>query len=263
MLLHLNLVYNGSTIIRTICYMDLHFEINKLSSVPLYAQLKESIKWSILEGIYDEGQQLPTEELLCNLYSVSRPVVRRAYQALIDEGIVERHQGRGTFVKRNLVLSNLLFRDDYEEYLKELNLTSSSRLIMIDVVSRFDIPDLIDEDYDEFYNLKRVRYANKIPIMYENFFFPKDRFPDLENELTEDMAFDKYIEEKFEGQEIKVMMQINASAADDFNQVLFELEKGDAMFKLDIYKRHDDNKLCCHKISYFPGNRHRLDMRAD
>lgn len=243
--------------------MDLHFEINKLSSVPLYTQLKESIKWSILEGIYDEGQQLPTEELLCNLYNVSRPVVRRAYQALMDEGIVERHQGRGTFVKRNLVLSNLLFREDYEEYLKELNLTSSSRLIMIDIVNRYDVPALFDEKENEFYNLKRVRYANKIPIMYENFYFPKDRFPNLPQEINENMAFDKYIESKFIGEEIKVMMQINAIATDDFNQVLFELEKGDAMFKLEIYKRHENNGLCCYKVSYFPGNRHRLDMRAD
>lgn len=243
--------------------MDIHFEINKLSSIPLYSQLKESIKWAILEGIYDEGQQLPTEELLCHLYNVSRPVVRRAYQALMDEGIVERHQGRGTFVKRNLVLSNLLFREDYEEYLKELNLTSTSRLLMLDVVSRFDIPALVDETSDEFYNLKRVRYANKIPIMYENFYFPKEDFPLLPNEINENMAFDKYIEKRFEGQEIKVMMQINAIAADDFNQVLFELEKGDAMFKLEIYKRHAEDRLCCYKVSYFPGNRHRLDMRAD
>ncbi len=243
--------------------MELHFEINKLSSVPLYAQLKESLKWAILEGIYDEGQQLPTEELLCNLYNVSRPVVRRAYQSLIDEGIIERHQGRGTFVKRNLVLSNLLFREDYEEYLKELNLTSTSRLLMLDIVRRFDIPALVDEASDEFYNLKRVRYANKIPIMYENFYFPKEHFPDLPTEIHENTAFDKYIEKRFEGKEIKIMMQINAAAADDFNQVLFELEKGDAMFKLEIYKRYDLDKLCCYKVSYFPGNRHRLDMRAD
>mgnify|MGYP001313747029 CR=1 FL=1 len=77
------------------------------------------------------------------------------------------------------------------------------------------------------------------------------------------MSFEKYIEEQYQGQEIKVNMQINAVGADDFNQVLFELEKGDAMFKLEIYKRHDEHNLCCYKVSHFPGNRHRIDMKAD
>lgn len=243
--------------------MDLHFEINKLSSMPLHVQLKESLKWAILDGVYDEGQQLPTEEVLCNLYNISRPVVRRAYQSLIDEGIVERHQGKGTFVKRNLVLSNLLFREDYEEYLDELHLTSTSRLLMLDIVHRDEIPGLLDEIYTDYYNLKRVRYANKIPIMYENFYFPKELYPTLPKDVSENMSFEKYIEARFKDKEIKINMQINAVVADDFNQNLFELEKGDAMFRLEIYKRHDEHLLCCYKVTYFPGNRHRIDMKAD
>lgn len=210
-----------------------------------------------------EGQQLPTEELLCDLYNISRPVVRRAYQSLIDEGIVERHQGRGTFVKRTLLLSNFLFRSDNSHYLKELNLIPSHRLIMLDLIHRDEVPGLLDESYDFFYNIKKVSYADNLPIIFENFYFPKDLYPSLPDNLDINQSLDEIFLSHFDQEEIKAQLQINAIGADDFNQILFELEKGDAMFKLVFYHRFKNNDLCFHKVSYFPGNRHLIEMRAD
>ena len=58
--------------------MNIQLEINKISKEPLYVQLKNYFKNAIAENVYTEGQQLPTEELLCSLYNISRPVFRRA-----------------------------------------------------------------------------------------------------------------------------------------------------------------------------------------
>ncbi|MEG1301833.1 MAG: GntR family transcriptional regulator, partial [Erysipelotrichaceae bacterium] len=54
---------------------------------------------AIIQGILKPNDKLPTEEELCKTFSISRPVIRQAYSELINEGIITRYKGKGTFVK--------------------------------------------------------------------------------------------------------------------------------------------------------------------
>jgi GntR family transcriptional regulator len=66
--------------------------------VPLYYQLEILLREKINSGAYTQGDQLPTEDVLIAEYGVSRITVRQALSALADEGLIERRQGRGTFI---------------------------------------------------------------------------------------------------------------------------------------------------------------------
>ncbi|HED0876556.1 TPA: GntR family transcriptional regulator, partial [Campylobacter jejuni] len=68
-------------------------------SKSLYKNLYEQIKQDILNGIYKTGEQIPSELDLASAYGVSRITSKKALEMLAAEGIVERHVGRGTFVK--------------------------------------------------------------------------------------------------------------------------------------------------------------------
>lgn len=67
------------------------------SGEPLYLQLKRNIRDLILREL-KPGDRIPSETEICNTYSVSRAVVRQAMTALEFEGLLEKIQGRGTFV---------------------------------------------------------------------------------------------------------------------------------------------------------------------
>lgn len=67
------------------------------SGEPLYLQLKRNIRDLILREL-KPGDRIPSETEICNEYSVSRAVVRQAMTALEFEGLLEKIQGRGTFV---------------------------------------------------------------------------------------------------------------------------------------------------------------------
>ena len=71
-----------------------------MSSQPdlLYAQIEHNLRQRIISGDLSIGEKIPTEIELCEKYSVSRITVRRAIQNLVDEGILYRLRGRGTFV---------------------------------------------------------------------------------------------------------------------------------------------------------------------
>ena len=72
--------------------------LDKESAVPLYEQLKLSLSKKIEEHVLQEGERLPSEAELCAEFDVSRITVRRAVDELVEEGVLERRQGKGTFV---------------------------------------------------------------------------------------------------------------------------------------------------------------------
>ena len=77
---------------------------------PLYHQLMQRIRGDIERGIYPTGSRIPPEHELEKLYQVSRVTVRRALSELTSEGLLERKQGKGTFVatpRGGLPLKNL------------------------------------------------------------------------------------------------------------------------------------------------------------
>lgn len=72
--------------------------INKQSKVPYYHQLYEILHDRIIGGAFPPGQALPTEQELVETYDISRTTVRHALDQLVNEGLVYRQPGRGTFV---------------------------------------------------------------------------------------------------------------------------------------------------------------------
>ncbi len=79
--------------------IDLAIELSRGSARTLYEQLTDQLREYLLAQSA-VGGQLPTEENLMQMYSVSRSTVRRAIQRLVDEGVLVRRQGKGTFVAR-------------------------------------------------------------------------------------------------------------------------------------------------------------------
>lgn len=67
---------------------------------PLYQRLRDQIAAEIVKNHWGPGQQLPTEADLANKYSVSSGTLRKALDILEADGLIERVQGSGTFVRR-------------------------------------------------------------------------------------------------------------------------------------------------------------------
>ena len=69
-----------------------------LASTPLWLQLKHALR-DLVTFHLKNGDRVPSEAELCLSYRVSRVTVRQAITSLVDEGLLLRQQGRGTFVR--------------------------------------------------------------------------------------------------------------------------------------------------------------------
>ncbi len=74
------------------------FTIDNRSGVPLYRQIIEQVKFAIARGNLVPGDQLSTVRQLAVDLSVNPNTVVRAYRQLEIEGVLDTHQGSGTFV---------------------------------------------------------------------------------------------------------------------------------------------------------------------
>jgi DNA-binding GntR family transcriptional regulator len=70
------------------------------SNSPLYAQIADQLRSNIRTEKWQEGERIPTEFDLCDIYHVSRITIRKAIDELVRENLLYRERAKGTFVKK-------------------------------------------------------------------------------------------------------------------------------------------------------------------
>ena len=78
--------------------MEPIYQVDPELDVPIYQQLVDRVRVSIKKGLLKAGQKLPTVQEMADMLAVARGTIKRAYDELEREGLVEKVQGRGTFV---------------------------------------------------------------------------------------------------------------------------------------------------------------------
>jgi GntR family transcriptional regulator len=104
----------------------MNFSINLESRIPIYVQLKESIKLAIATGKLPPGSQLPTVRQLAIQLRINANTVSRVYMELEGEGILATKQGKGTFVRDRPEINNTFKEDSLNDMLDDLIIKASS-----------------------------------------------------------------------------------------------------------------------------------------
>ena len=84
---------------------------------PIYRQLRDRVVAMILEGVLKEGDPLPSVRNVAAEYRVNPLTVLKAYQHLVEEGLVESRRGLGMFV--NAGAPTVLLKGERQKFLKE------------------------------------------------------------------------------------------------------------------------------------------------
>ena len=88
------------------------------SSEPLYMQIYNQLREDILAGKYTSGNRLPTEKELCQIYHVSRITSKKALNMLVDDKLVVRIKGRGSYIVDGFINKNnesVLYHNKYHK----------------------------------------------------------------------------------------------------------------------------------------------------
>ncbi|NNF79172.1 MAG: GntR family transcriptional regulator [Rhizobiales bacterium] len=68
--------------------------------LPRYQRVADQLRQEIADGVRRPGDRMPSENLLADQYALAPGTIRQAVTQLVSEGVLERFQGKGTFVRR-------------------------------------------------------------------------------------------------------------------------------------------------------------------
>jgi len=145
--------------------------------LPRYQRLRDEIAARVNRQEWRPGDIIPSETELSSLYGVAIGTVRKAIDQLVSEGVLERQQGRGTFVRRARFNSSLFrfFRFQSEQGERRIPqsriLRRKSAPATQAVASALRIP--VGEPV---INLSRLRLIDDVPLLAEEIWLQKSRF---------------------------------------------------------------------------------------
>jgi GntR family transcriptional regulator len=188
--------------------------------LPLYYKIEQDFKKKIETGTYKVGDLLPSERELIEMYGVSRLTAREAINRLVNDGLVIKIQGKGTYVaspRKDHRIGSLY--SGGEEMLLHYEVIET-RVLKIDKVradealsKMFEVPQ-----EEELIYIERVRSANKTPAAYMKCYIPYRYVEgiesiDLENRSLYRTLEDDYHLQLHEAQEVIEAVKADAKSA--------------------------------------------------
>lgn len=143
--------------------------INRQSKLPLYQQLYEVLRGSITRGDWKPGDLIPAESELIEQYGVSRITVRQVLDMLVQEGLIYRQRGRGSFVAHPTVEQVLQRLVSFTDDMRQRGFVPSTRILSSGLLpAPEDIAKQLQvQPGEELAKIERLRLADGEPMSVE------------------------------------------------------------------------------------------------
>lgn len=204
-------------------------QIDRSIPLPYHYQIREIIRAEIAANRWQRGDQLPSENQLCEMFQVSRTTVREALDTLVTEGLLTREKGLGTFVADPKFLetwsgSSIGFSDSITQqgYLIDTEVLELKVTTATQHVAR----ELQIAPSEKVFVLKRLRYIMKQPILVVTSWMPVKLFPGLDAvDFTQKSLYQSFRAD-YDTPVLHVKRSIEAIAADEAIAKLLGLKPG-------------------------------------
>jgi GntR family transcriptional regulator len=231
----------------------LRTKIDRKSPIPYYVQLKRALNDGIESGYWKPGDKIPSEFELCQMFDVSRTVVRQALGEMRYEGLVVREKGRGTFVvepkirSRSLVHSLVGFYEDMAE--RGYPPVTEVLEQVIEPASSKQATALELESMTPVIKLVRLRFVQEEPIVLVSSYLPYDLCPKLVKADLTNQSLYAFLKQEYGLSVARGRRTIEAVLATDREANLLQIEKGAPLLRLDSVSYLEDGT----PLEYFNG----------
>lgn len=227
----------------------------KINEVPVYIQIHNQMKNYIEHGRWSLGSKIPSERNLALSFHVSRVTLRQALQTLVDEGILERRVGSGTYVANRKVQEKMVGVTSFTDLMKSEGRKPSSKTISYHLAypSISESEHLKINNNDLILRMERIRYADNIPICYEVTTVPSNIVSNLrKSEITRSL----YHSLEKRGFSIgKATQVVSATIANERIANYLNIHKGDALLLMRQITCLSSNKPFEYVITQYVGDR--------
>lgn len=164
--------------------------VDQSSPLPFYRQVSQSVFDRIHAGEWAWGERLPSESELCEAYQVSRITIRQALALLVQDGLVVRSRGKGTFVRGPFLTAAPRSVSSFTAELRDLGMKAGSRILKVQTATaREEVAAEMGLAVGRpVVRIRRLRTADGRPIGIQDTLLVADRFPGIASKLTDESS---------------------------------------------------------------------------
>lgn len=231
--------------------------------VPLHHQVKEDLAIQIHSGRWRPDEQIPSEADLCRHYGVSRGTVRQAIADLVQQGLIHRKQGRGSFVSKPKFEGSVL--GSYRLYMKDMPLDPGSRVVRCQRQrpSREIQRILHLGDGEGAYRLERVRFVQGVPISLQVSYIPAQLCPGLEDKDLHGEHLYNLLQREYDVRFLRAEEFVEPMLADEYVAKHLHIAVGSPVFLVERYSYMFNDRIGEFRRAHMRGDlyRYRIDLR--
>lgn len=237
-----------------------HLDVS--SSVPLYSQIAGAFLSAIREGRYRDGEKLPSEKEICDLYGVSRITARKAVQELADMGKVERKQGKGTFVVSGQVEIMAMALGGFGGFAAHYRGDSHSVIVSkrFDKATEKEALWLGIKPGEPVEELVRCLVFKGVPIMQDRALYSESRFPNLIAGLKDDESTYSLMEKKYGTAIHAVEKEISYTLARPHEASILQCVVGEPLYFINKTVYDSQRRVVHHAIGLAVASRVKLTL---
>ena len=193
--------------------------------LPLYVQISELLHREIAAGHWIAGERLPTESQLAQDLDVAVGTLRKALTVLEKEGLLERRQGSGTYVKKPPE-GGAIYQFFRLELLSGGGMPTANTL-SVDKIQNADISQYFSSA-TEHWRVRRLRFLNRKPVAAEEIWFDGKHAETLSAETMHESLYMHY-REAFNFWITHVSDEVSCQIAPDWACQTLSLEEGSTL----------------------------------
>ena len=236
--------------------------IDRSSYIPFYIQVVDSLTDQIEKKKILPEQQLPGEVELCEIFGVSRTVIRQALQVLENKDMIYKEKGRGTFVAQPKIREGLFqeLTGFYQDMIAKGHKPRSVVLKQEKIESDPKIAVYLNlEPGDPVIQIDRVRYINQEPVVLVTTHIPYHLCPELVAVDLSEQSLYAYLENEHGLFISRGKRFLEAVAADQREARLLEVEVGAPLIQLNSVSYLQDNQPIEYYHALHRGDRSRFE----
>lgn len=237
--------------------------LERSNPLPLYYQLKEVLKQQIQAGHLAPHTAIPSEPELVARYHVSRATVRQALTELVNEGLLYREHGKGTYVCEPRVQQPLSELTSLSTDLQRRGKRPGGLLLVSELVRGTETvrQQLRLTDEEQAVRLERLRTADGVPVAHEIDYLPYPRASGLYQRAKEVAEGSLYHLMTSEGLVPYIAEQaFKAERASTRESELLQIEPGEPGTRLICTTFDQTGSPIAYSESFFPGMRYEFHL---
>ena len=232
--------------------------VDSQSPVPLYHQINLDLRRMIAEHIIPPGSILPPEIEICQVYGVGRQTVRQAIARLVDDNLVDRYAGRGTFVRDTAKRASFHLDRSFSQHVRDLGMQPNSKTLSQEenIISEDASPQLQKSLGNSCLILERVRYGDQEPICYQLTTVLTNHCPGLiEHDFSKESLYE-VLAKDFGMIITRIEHLIRAVGADDFRAELLEVDAGTPLLFVATVAYLENGEIIEMTMSHYRADRY-------